>query len=187
MAKERVNVKIHPTAEVSDEAELGEGCRIWHQAQIRERVKLGKNCNIGKGVYIDFNVIMGDECKAQNYVCIYHGVKIGSKVFLGPHSTFTNDLYPRACVSEFKVYETTVEDGVSICTNATIVCGHKIGKYAMVGAGAVVTKDVPPYALVYGNPARVKGYVCEMGHKMKKKKATLYHCETCKTDVDISK
>ena len=161
MAKERVNVKIHPTAEVSDEAELGEGCRIWHQAQIRERVKLGKNCNIGKGVYIDFNVVMGDECKAQNYA--------------------------RACVSEFKVYETTVEDGVSICTNATIVCGHKIGKYAMVGAGAVVTKDVPPYALVYGNPARVKGYVCEMGHKMKKKKATLYHCETCKTDVDISK
>ena len=187
MAKERVNVKIHPTAEVSDEAELGEGTRIWHQAQIREKVKLGKNCNIGKGVYIDFNVVMGDECKAQNYVCIYHGVKIGSKVFLGPHCTFTNDLYPRAVVSDFKVYETTVEDGVSICTNATIVCGHKIGKYAMVGAGAVVTKDVPAYALVYGNPAKVKGYVCEMGHKMKKKKGTLYHCETCKTDVDISK
>jgi acetyltransferase-like isoleucine patch superfamily enzyme len=176
---ERKNVRIHPTAEVSDLAEIGEDTRIWHQAQIRERARIGKRCNIGKGVYIDIDVVIGDGCKAQNYVCIYHGVRIGNGVFLGPHMTFTNDLFPRAFIDDFKVYGTVVGDGVSICTNATIVCGHTIGEYAMVGAGAVVTKDVPPHALVYGNPARIMGYVCVKGHKMKKVSKALYKCDVC--------
>jgi acetyltransferase-like isoleucine patch superfamily enzyme len=179
---ERKNVRIHPTAEVSELAMIGEGTSIWHQAQIRERVQIGRKCIIGKGVYVDFDVVMGDECKAQNYVCIYHGVKIGNRVFLGPHCSFTNDLYPRAFVSDFKVSETVVEDGASICTNATIVCGNRIGEYSMVGAGAVVTKDVPPHTLVYGNPARIMGYVCKMGHKMKREGPDHYICEICKED-----
>ena len=176
---ERKNIRIHTTAEVSDEAEIGEGTNIWHQAQVRERAKIGKGCNIGKGVYIDFDVIIGDRVKIQNYVSVYHGVKIGSDVFLGPHCVFTNDLYPRAFNSDFEVGETIVEDGVSIGTNATIVCGNRIGKYAMVGAGSVVTKDVPDHALVLGNPARSRGYVCKCGRKMEKKENGKHLCLKC--------
>lgn len=176
---ERKNVMIHQTSEVSDEAEIGEGTNIWHQAQVRERSKIGEGCNIGKGVYIDFDVVIGDRVKIQNYVSVYHGVKIGNDVFLGPHCVFTNDFYPRAFNSDFEVAETIVEDGVSVCTNATIVCGNTIGKYAMVGAGSVVTKDVPPHALVFGNPAKIRGFVCKCGKKMEEMENGEYHCADC--------
>lgn len=179
ISMDRQNVRIHQTAEVSDEAIIGEGTSIWHHAQVRERARIGKGCNIGKGVYIDFDVILGDKCKVQNYVSIYHGVKIGSEVFLGPHCVFTNDFYPRAHNSDFKVTETVVEDGASICTNATIVCGTRIGKNAMVGAGSVVTKDVLDHALVYGNPARLMGYVCRCGRKLDGSKTEGYRCDEC--------
>lgn len=179
-------VMVHPTAEVSDEADIGEGTSIWHQAQIRENCKIGKNCRLGKGVYVDYDVVLGDNVKVQNYVSIYHGVSIGSDVFLGPHCVFTNDLYPRSFIGDFEVGRTFVDDGASIGTNAVIICGNKVGKYAMVGAGSVVTKDVPPYGLVMGNPARLKGYVCVRGHKMVQKEGSLYHCEECGVDLDIS-
>lgn len=163
-------VKIHPTAEVSKDAKIGDGASIWHQAQVRENAKIGKGCNIGKGVYIDFGVEIGDRCKIQNYVSVYHGVTIGNDVFIGPSVTFTNDLLPRAFIwNEEKVGKTVVEDGASIGANATIICGIKIGKYAMIGAGSVVTKDVPAYALVYGNPAKVMGKVSKEGAVIEKK------------------
>jgi len=176
-------IRIHPTAEVSDEAKIGEGTNIWHQAQIRERAVIGERCNIGKGVYIDFDVVIGDDCKIQNYISIYHGVKMGSGVFLGPHCVFTNDFRPRS-KGDFKVTETLVEDGVSVGANATIVCGNTLGRNCMIGAGSVVTKDVPPHALVYGNPARIKGWVCECGEKLEKKEGK-WHCNACGKDWEL--
>jgi len=185
---------IHPTAEVSKEAKIGEGTKIWHQAQIRENAEIGENCNIGKGVYIDFGVKIGNNCKIQNYVSIYHGVTIEDNVFIGPSVTFTNDLYPRAYIwNEEKVSKTLVKKGASIGANSTIICGITIGRFAMVGAGSVVTKDVPDYALVYGNPAKIQGFVCECGRKIVKfeeeKEGNFVKgvCELCKKEIFINK
>lgn len=159
---------IHPTAEVSDSAHIGKGTTIWHQSQVREGACIGKNCNLGKGAYIDKAVTIGDDCKIQNYACVYQGVTIKDKVFIGPHAVFTNDMYPRSWLwSGDRLKKTVVEDGASIGANATIVCGITIGKYALVGAGAVITKDVPAYGLVTGNPGTLKGYVCSCGHPLK--------------------
>jgi UDP-2-acetamido-3-amino-2,3-dideoxy-glucuronate N-acetyltransferase len=164
---ERKDVHIHPTAEVSDKAVIGEGTRIWHQAQVREGVVLGKNCIVSKGVYVDLDVKVGDNCKLQNGVNVYHGVVIEDDVFVGPSATFTNDLYPRARIwDNGRLVKTLVKKGASIGANSTIVCGTTIGSYATVGAGSVVTKDVPDHALVYGNPAKVRGWVCECGMKL---------------------
>lgn len=171
-------VKIHPTADVSKDAVIGDGTQIWHESQVREGARIGKHCRLGKGVYIDKNVAVGDHCKIQNRVSVYQGVTIGNRVFIGPHACFTNDLLPRATrpdwklhegedrLAEWEVVETVVEDGASIGANATILCGITIGTASMIGAGSVVTKDVPPHALVAGNPARVRGYVCECGRKL---------------------
>ncbi|MBI4416812.1 MAG: N-acetyltransferase [Euryarchaeota archaeon] len=181
-------VKIHPTADVSPKAFVGDGTQIWHEAQVREGARIGKFCRLGKGVYIDANVTVGDYCKIQNRVSVYQGVTIGDRVFVGPHACFTNDLYPRAARPDWKVHDgedkspaweiakTVVEDGASIGAGATILCGLTVGTCAMVGAGAVVTKDVPPYALVVGNPAKVVGYVCECGRKLDK----AFRCVHCK-------
>ncbi len=181
----RDKVKIHPTAEVADDAEVGKGTRIWHNVQVMRGAKVGRGCNIGKGVYIDFDVEIGDKTKVQNYVSIYHGVKIGSRVFLGPHCVFTNDFYPRAFIDDFDVTETVVEDGASIGANAVIVCGNHIGKFAMVGAGSVVTKNVPNFALVVGNPAKMVGYVGICGRKMRKIEGSKYHCDHCNRTIDV--
>ena len=186
-----VAVRIHPTADVSKAAKVGDGTQIWHEAQIREGARIGRHCRIGKGVYIDANVRVGDNCKLQNRVSVYQGVTIGDRVFVGPHACFTNDQIPRAARTDWKKHDladrgveweivpTVVEDGASIGANATILCGITIGEAAMVGAGAVVTKDVPPYALVYGNPAKIHGYVCDCGRKLD---AKLY-CAHCKKTV----
>ena len=154
---------------VEENVEIGEGTRIWHFAHIRKGAKIGKNCNISKDVYIDVNIEIGDNVKIQNGVSVYRGVKIEDDVFLGPHMTFTNDLYPRAFNENWEIIPTLVKKGASIGAHATIVCGVTVGEYAMVGAGAVVTKDVPPFGLVYGNPARLKGFVCYCGRKVKEK------------------
>ena len=184
-------VQIHPTADVSKAAKVGDGTQIWHEAQVREGARIGRFCRIGKGVYIDANVRVGDNCKLQNRVSVYQGVTIGDRVFVGPHACFTNDLIPRAArtdweerdfadrAAEWEIVPTIVEDGASIGANATILCGITIGEAAMIGAGAVVTKDVPPYALVYGNPAKIHGYVCDCGRKLD---AKLY-CAHCKKTV----
>ncbi|HYT00839.1 MAG TPA: acyltransferase [Thermoplasmata archaeon] len=157
---------VHRTAEVSPEATIGEGTAVWHWAQIREGARVGRRCNIGKDVYIDTAVVVGDDCKIQNFASIYRGVTVGDRVFIGPHACFTNDNYPRAVSPDWKVVPTRVEDGVSIGANSTILCGITIGRFAMVAAGAVVTKDVPPHVLVAGVPAKPIGWVCECGRPL---------------------
>ncbi|MBP5655306.1 MAG: N-acetyltransferase [Clostridiales bacterium] len=161
-----MSVFIHPTAEVSDEAVIGDGTKIWNLAQVREKSVIGKDCIISKNVYVDTMVKLGDRVKVQNNVNIYHGVEVEDDVFLGPSMTFTNDFYPRAFNADWEITYTKVKKGASIGANATIVCGNTIGEYAMIGSGSVVTKDVPAYALVVGNPARQIGWVCKCGVKL---------------------
>ncbi len=159
-------VWIHPTAEVSDQADIGSGTKIWNQAQVREGARIGENCIISKNVYIDTGVQIGSGVKIQNNVNVYHGVVVEDDVFLGPSMTFTNDRFPRAFQSDWKVSETVVKHGASIGANAVIRCGVTIGEYAMIGSGSTVTKDVLPYALCVGNPARQIGWVCECGGRL---------------------
>ncbi|MBN1322802.1 MAG: N-acetyltransferase [Methanotrichaceae archaeon] len=178
----------HPTA-VIESADIGEGTRIWHYAHIREGARIGKGCNIGKGVYIDSGVVIGDGVKIQNFVSVYRGVVIEDQVFVGPSVTFTNDLHPRAFIwDEDKVVPTLVERGASIGANSTVVCGCTIGEYAMVGAGSVVTKDVPPFALVMGCPAAQRGSVCYCGKRLEGPtdagKST-FRCADCGREVSI--
>jgi len=168
---------IHPTAEVSPEAKIGENVKIWINAQIREHVVIGDNCIISKDVYIDKNVMIGNNCKIQNSVSVYDGVRIEDDVFIGPNVTFTNDKFPRAFNKDWQIIPTLIKKGVSLCTNATVVCGIEVGQYAMVGAGAVVTKDVPAYALVVGNPAKLVGWVCKCGKKVTKQGELCSNCE----------
>lgn len=159
---------IHPTAAVDSSASIGKGTKIWNNVQIRERAIIGESCIVGKSVYIDHTVRIGNRVKIQNGVSIYHGVTLEDDVFLGPHMTFTNDLYPRAFDPEWHVVPTMVRRGASVGANVTVVCGVTLGEYCMIGAGAVVTKDVPPHALVIGNPGRIAGFVSVMGRLVEK-------------------
>ncbi|HEC89507.1 MAG TPA: N-acetyltransferase [Thermoplasmatales archaeon] len=183
---------IHRSAYVED-AEIGEGTNIWHFVHIRKGARIGKKCNIGKGVYIDTNVKIGDECKIQNFATIYKGVEIENHVFIGPHVCFTNDLYPRAFIwNDERLEKTFVRKGASIGANSTIIAGVTIGEYAMVGAGSVVTRDVPDYGLALGNPARLKGFVCKCGFKLKEiikedKKVVVFKCSKCGEEIEIDK
>jgi UDP-2-acetamido-3-amino-2,3-dideoxy-glucuronate N-acetyltransferase len=160
------DVIIHPTASVDARAEIGSGSRVWINVQIREHAKIGSGCILSKDVYIDHAVTIGDRCKVQNSVSVYNGVTIGDDVFVGPNACFTNDKVPRANNADWSVTPTLVKSGASIGANATIVCGITIGEYAMIAAGSVVTKDVAPYSLVMGNPARHVGFVDEAGNRV---------------------
>ena len=159
-------VFIHESANVSHDSNIGPGTKIWINAQVRNDAIIGKNCIISKDVYIDHGVKIGNGCKIQNTVSIFNGVSIGNDVFVGPNACFTNDKVPRAFNSEWKVTPTLVKDGASIGANATIVCGITIGEYAMVAAGSVATKDVPPHTLVMGNPARPVARIDKAGNRI---------------------
>ncbi|ALI98843.1 acyltransferase [Rufibacter tibetensis] len=157
----------HETAVIDEGCQIGEGTRIWHFSHIMSDCVIGKRCNIGQNVVISPGVILGENVKIQNNVSIYTGVVCEDDVFLGPSMVFTNVLNPRSAINRRGEYLiTVVQKGASIGANATVVCGHTIGAYALIGAGAVVTKDVPPYALVYGNPSKQHGWVSEAGHKL---------------------
>lgn len=169
-----MGIRIHPTADVSPEATIGEGSSVWHHAQIRENATIGTECIIGKGVYIGEGVSIGSRVKIQNYVSVYEGLTIEDGVMVGPHVCFTNDMLPRAIqpdgslkgADDWTLTSTLVRTGAGLGANSTIRCGITIGRWALVGAGSVVTKNVPDYGLVYGNPARLHGFVCPHGHRL---------------------
>ncbi len=161
-----MDIYIDKTASVSKDAKIGEGTKIWINSQIRENTEIGKNCIISKDTYIDFDVKIGDNCKIQNGVSVYHGVVIEDDVFVGPNAVFTNDMFPRAFSDDWQVTQTFIKKGASLGANCTIICGSTVGEYAMVGAGSVVTKDVAPYTLVVGNPAKPIGKVCKCGSRV---------------------
>jgi UDP-2-acetamido-3-amino-2,3-dideoxy-glucuronate N-acetyltransferase len=157
----------HPTAVIDEACQIGEGTKIWHFSHIMSGSRIGNNCNIGQNVVISPEVIVGNNVKIQNYVSLYTGVVCEDDVFLGPSCVFTNVTNPRSAVNRRGQYSSTrIGKGASIGANATIVCGHDIGNYAFIGAGAVVTKHVPDYALVVGNPARQIGWMSEYGHRL---------------------
>jgi acetyltransferase-like isoleucine patch superfamily enzyme len=178
---------IHPTAEVSPEAILGEGTRVWHQAQVREGARIGDTCIIAKAVYIDLGVVIGDNVKIQNGASIYHGSTLENGVFVGPGAILTNDRRPRAINpdgtlktdADWQVSPVLVKRGASIGAGAVVLPGVTIGQFAMVGAGAVVTRDVPPHGLVYGNPARLHGFVCPSGHTLVESEGNTWCCDVC--------
>ena len=158
---------LHESSYVDEGCEIGEGTKIWHFSHIMKGCKIGRNCNIGQNVVVSPDAVLGDGYKVQNNVSIYTGVVCEDGVFLGPSCVFTNVINPRAFIERKSEYRRTViKKGASIGANATIVCGHDIGRYAFVGAGSVVTKDVPDYALVYDCPADFQGWVCRFGERL---------------------
>jgi len=188
---------IHSTAIVSPQAHVGEGTKIWHQAQVREGATLGRNCILGKGAYIDSNVTVGDNVKIQNGASVYHGVTLEDGVFAGPGVVLTNDKFPRAINpdgtlksdDDWEVSPTLVRRGASLGAGAVILPGVTIGQFAMVAAGAVVTRDVPDYGLVMGNPARLRGFVCTCGRRLQEEEkldgGVRMCCPVCQWDTVV--
>ena len=180
------NIVIHPTAEVSSDALVGTGTRIWHSVQVREGVRIGKNCIIGKDVYIDFDVKIGDNVKIQNSALVYHGATIEDGVFVGPQVCLTNDRWPRAITlngdlkgnDDWEVGPILIKYGASLGAGSLILPNVTVGRFALVGAGAVVTRTVPDHGLVVGNPAHLVGYVCHCGRKMESQNG-VWHCSEC--------
>jgi len=171
---------IHPTALVDEPMEIGEGTKIWHFTHIMSGARIGKNCIIGQNVFIGSGVILGNNIKIQNNVSLYDGVILEDDVFCGPSMVFTNVFNPRSFISRKKEFrKTVVGKGATIGANATIICGNSIGQYAFIGAGSVVTKEVPDYALVYGNPGRVKGWVCQCAEEIAFRSGKAV-CQVCK-------
>ena len=177
----------HETAVIDEGCEIGKGCKIWHFSHIMSGAKLGERCNLGQNVVISPEVILGNNVKVQNNISIYTGVTCEDDVFLGPSMVFTNIINPRSAIIRRDQYVTTiVRKGASIGANATIVCGHDIGKYSFIGAGAVVTKEVLPYALVVGNPARQIGWMSEFGHRLEFDENGIAVCQESKEKYKLA-
>jgi UDP-2-acetamido-3-amino-2,3-dideoxy-glucuronate N-acetyltransferase len=187
-------VYIHPTADVSEKATIGPGTKIWHQAQVREGAVIGRDCILGKGSYIDKDVHLGDFCKLQNGVYVFHGFDVESGVFLGPGVMLLNDKHPRAINpdgspksdADWEVSQGVVRYGAAIGGGAVILPGVTVGRMALVGAGSVVTRDVPERGIVAGNPARLRGYACDCGHPLAKGQGAAYTCQSCGRSFEIS-
>ena len=190
-------VFIHPTAEVSAQATIGTGVRIWHHVQIRERVRIGRHCIIGKSVYVDFDVVIGDNVKIQNGCFLYHGSALEDGVFLGPGVILTNDKLPRAINpdgslktdSEWTVGEILIKRGASLGASVVVLPNVVIGEFAMIGAGSIVTKSVPDYGLAVGNPARLIGFVCPCGGRLREERVeggeVKARCKLCEASVGV--
>ena len=178
----------HETAVIDQGCEIGEGTRIWHFSHIMPNCRIGLKCNIGQNVVVSPEVTLGNNVKVQNNVSIYSGVNCEDDVFLGPSMVFTTVMNPRSGVNRRGQYsKTTVKKGASIGANATIVCGHDIGEFAFIGAGAVVTKDVPAYALLVGNPARQMGWMSEYGHRLEFDSTGIALCPESKMKYQLKK
>ena len=177
---------VHPSADVSPDARIGAGTRIWHEAQVREGAVVGADCVIGKGVYIDRDVVVGDRVKIQNRASLYRGLTVENNVYIGPHVSFSNDKYPRAVNpdgsskgdGDWELVPTLVREGASIGAGAVVLPGVTVGRWAMVGAGAVVTRDVPDQAIVTGNPGRVTGRACVCGWPLERE-GEAWRCAVC--------
>jgi len=178
---------VHPSSYIDKTARVGTGTKIWHFCHIMEGVRIGENCKVGQNVQIGPHVHIGNNAKIQNNVSVYKGVTLEEDVFCGPSCVFTNVYNPRSAMPrKDKIRPTLVKKGATIGANATIVCGNKIGRYAFVGAGSVITKDIPDYALVFGNPGCIRGWVCECGEKLEFNKSKLL-CKSCKKQYKKSK
>lgn len=178
---------VHPTADVSDQAQIGEGTKIWHQAQVREGAVIGRGCILGKGSYVDKDVRIGDHCKLQNGVFVFHGFNLEGGVFLGPGAMLLNDKHPRAINpdgtpksdADWVVSEGTIGYGAAVGGGAVVLPGVTVGRMALVGAGSVVTRDVPERGIVAGNPARLRGFACDCGHSLTRRQGAAYECSQC--------
>ncbi|MHC3129775.1 MAG: N-acetyltransferase [Candidatus Bathyarchaeota archaeon] len=182
-------VTIPHTSVVDKTAVIGEGTRVWNFVHVRENAEIGKECVLADYVYVGRGVKIGNNVKLENRATVYEGVTIEDKVFVGPHVTFTNDLIPRSFNTDWKILQTLVKEGSSIGAGTVIVCGVTIGEYALIGAGSVVTENIPPHALAYGNPARIRGFVCRCSRKLeteeKKKTYVLMKCQFCREEYKI--
>jgi len=182
-------VYVDPTAIIDDGVSLGDATKVWHFVHIMSGAEIGKNCVVADYVYVGRAVKIGDNVKLENRATVFEGVTIENNVFVGPHVSFTNDFYPRSFNKEWKTVPTHVKQGSSIGAASVIVCGVTIGEYAMIGAGSVVTCNIPPHALAYGNPAKVRGFVCKCGRKLespeKRENHVLMTCPSCKEKLKI--
>ena len=186
-------IYIHPTADVSDQAQIGEATKIWHQAQVREGAVIGRGCIVGKGAYVDKDVRIGDHCKLQNGVFVFHGFNLDDGVFLGPGVMLLNDKHPRAINpdgspksdADWVVSEGRIGYGAAVGGGAVVLPGVRVGRMALVGSGAVVTRDVPDRGIVAGNPARLRGYACDCGHVLSRRGGAIHGCGTCGRTFEI--
>lgn len=170
---------VHPSSYVDKTAQIGQGTKVWYFCQIMKGARIGKNCKLGQNVHIGEDVQIGNNVKIQNNVSVYKGVTLEDDVFCGPSCVFTNVLNPRSSIPRMKeIRPTLVKKGATVGANATIICGHTLGSYTFIGAGSVVTDSLPDYALVYGNPARVKGWICACGEKLVFNKSRAI-CKSC--------
>ena len=175
------NYFVHESSYIDDDVEIGEGTKIWHFCHIQRGARIGKRCSLGQNVNVSNHVRIGDGCKIQNNVSLYEGVELENDVFCGPSCVFTNDLTPRAKYPKGSAgyKKTLIKEGASIGANATVVCGHTVGKWALIGAGAVVACNVPDHALMLGVPAQQRGWVCECGQVLHQTGISDYRCPDC--------